>query len=115
MAQPANLPASMAPTSGDIEKLLAAQTHIGSKNYLVQNLPYIFKTRPDGVNIINLSKTWEKISLAARCIVAVDNPADVTVISARPYGQRAILKFANMTGASSSASVDIISGVGVSY
>jgi small subunit ribosomal protein SAe len=32
--------------------------------------------------------------------VAIDNPADVACISARPYGQRAVLKFAAHTGAS---------------
>ena len=32
-------------------------------------------------------------------IVAVDNPADICAISARPYGQRAVLKFAAHTGA----------------
>lgn len=31
--------------------------------------------------------------------MAVDNPADICVISARPYGQRAVLKFAAHTGA----------------
>lgn len=37
--------------------------------------------------------------LAARIIVAIENPADVVCVSARPYGQRAILKFAHHTGA----------------
>lgn len=41
----------------------------------------------------------EKIVLAARIIAAVANPADIAVISARPYGQRAVLKFAAHTGA----------------
>jgi small subunit ribosomal protein SAe len=36
--------------------------------------------------------------LAARIIAAID-PDDVVVISARPYGQRAVLKFAANTGA----------------
>lgn len=36
---------------------------------------------------------------AARIIAAIDNPADICVISARPYGQRAVLKFASHTGA----------------
>ena len=40
-----------------------------------------------GVHIINLKKTWEKLLLAARIIVSIENPADVCVISARPYGQ----------------------------
>jgi small subunit ribosomal protein SAe len=61
---------------------------------------YLWKTRADGVNVINVGKTWEKIVLAARIIAAIDNPADVCVISARPYGQRAVLKFASHTGAS---------------
>ncbi|KAI1328545.1 ribosome-associated protein (Rap-1) [Xylariaceae sp. FL0255] len=96
---PANLPACMAATSQDIEMLLAAQAHLGSKNLQVHMEPYLWKTRADGVNVINVGKTWEKIVLAARIIAAVDNPADICVISARPYGQRAVLKFAAHTGA----------------
>ena len=45
----------------------------------------------------------EKLVLAARIIAAVDNPADVCVISARPYGQRAVLKFASHVGATAIA------------
>ncbi|GAP93131.1 putative 40S ribosomal protein S0 [Rosellinia necatrix] len=96
---PSNLPACMQATSQDIETLLAAQSHLGSKNLQVHMEPYLWKTRADGVNVINIGKTWEKIVLAARIIAAVDNPADICVISARPYGQRAVLKFASHTGA----------------
>jgi small subunit ribosomal protein SAe len=46
-----------------------------------------------------ISSNREKIVLAARIIAAIDNPADICVISARPYGQRAVLKFAAHTGA----------------
>jgi small subunit ribosomal protein SAe len=60
---------------------------------------YIWKRRSDGVFLINLEKTWQKLVLAARVIVAIENPADVVLISGRPYGQRAILKFAKYTGA----------------
>jgi hypothetical protein len=35
--------------------------------------------------------------------VAIENPKDVIAISARPYGQRAVLKFAQYTGAQSIA------------
>ncbi|SPO03844.1 probable 40S ribosomal protein S0 [Cephalotrichum gorgonifer] len=95
---PANLPSIFNATSQDIEMLLAAQCHLGSKNLQVQMEPYLYKTRVDGVNVINIGKTWEKIVLAARIIAAIDNPADICVISARPYGQRAVLKFAAHTG-----------------
>jgi len=96
---PANLPSIFNATSQDIEQLLAAQCHIGSKNLQTHMQPYLWKTRADGVNVINIGKTWEKIVLAARIIAAIDNPSDVCVISARPYGQRAVLKFAAHTGA----------------
>jgi small subunit ribosomal protein SAe len=52
-----------------------------------------------GVHLINLGKTWEKLQLAARLIVAIENPEDVIVISARPYGQRSVFKYAQHTGA----------------
>jgi small subunit ribosomal protein SAe len=52
-----------------------------------------------GIHIINVGKTWEKVVLAARVIASIQNPSDVVVISARPYGQRAVLKFAQHTGA----------------
>ncbi|KAI9800209.1 MAG: structural constituent of ribosome [Sarcosagium campestre] len=96
---PSNLPSIFNATSQDIEMLLAAQCHLGSKNLQVHMEPYLWKTRPDGINVINIGKTWEKVVLAARIIAAVDNPADICVISARPYGQRAVLKFAHHTGA----------------
>ncbi|KAF3182377.1 structural constituent of ribosome [Orbilia oligospora] len=103
MATAKNLPAIFNATSQDIEMLLAAQSHLGSKNLQVHMEPYLWKTRPDGINIINIGKTWEKIVLAARVIAAIDNPADVCAISARPYGQRAVLKFAAHTGATAIA------------
>lgn len=82
----------------DMLKTLAAGVHLGSTNVDFQMLQYVFKRKPDGIYIINLKKTWEKLLLAARAIAAIENPADICVISARPYGQRAVLKFASSTG-----------------
>lgn len=83
----------------DIQLLLAAQCHLGTKNCDYQMERYIYKRRNDGIYIINLGKTWEKLQLAARVIVAIENPQDIVVQSARPYGQRAILKFAHYVNA----------------
>jgi small subunit ribosomal protein SAe len=58
MAPPAQLPAALNATSNDIEMLLAAQCHIGSKNLQVHMNQYLWKTRADGVNVINIGKTW---------------------------------------------------------
>merc|ERR1712045_782453 len=41
--------------------------------------------------------------LAARAIATIENPEDVFVVSSRPYGQRAVLKFARYIGSTSMA------------
>jgi len=79
--------------------MLVAQVHIGTLNLNPQMGRYVFKRRNDGIHLINLGKTWEKLVLAARIIAGIENPADVCVCSARSYGQRAVLKFAHYTGA----------------
>jgi small subunit ribosomal protein SAe len=82
----------------DIAKMLRCSTHLGTKNCDVLMEPYVFSRRNDGVHLINIASTWDKIQLAARVIAAIDNPADVVAVSARPYGQRAVLKFSQYTG-----------------
>ncbi|OQR67546.1 40S ribosomal protein SA-like [Tropilaelaps mercedesae] len=90
----------------DVKHFLAAHTHIGATNVNYQMEQYVFKRRSDGIHLIDLGKTWEKILLAARAIVAVENGADVCAIAcssssgdSKPLGQRAVLKFAKYTGA----------------
>jgi len=87
----------------DIKQMLAATSHIGSENSETTMEQYIFSRRKDGINIINLKKTWEKLMLAARAVAAIENPEDVYVVSSRAYGQRACLKFARYVGATSIA------------
>jgi len=91
------------PKSKDYERMIAAEVHIGTKNMNFGMRDYIFKRRDDNVHILNIGKTWDKIMFAAKIIVAVENPEDVIAISARPYGQRAVLKYANYTGATAIA------------
>nr|XP_012322512.1 40S ribosomal protein SA-like [Aotus nancymaae] len=83
----------------DVLKFLAAGTHLGGTNLDFQMEQYIYKRKSDGIYILNLKRTWERLLLAARAIVAIENPADVSVISSRNTGQRAVLKFAAATGA----------------
>ncbi|CAI8598859.1 unnamed protein product [Vicia faba] len=99
MATSAAGPRQLSQKEADIQMMLAADVHLGTKNCDFQMERYIFKRRNDGIYIINLGKTWEKLQLAARVIVAIENPQDIIVQSARPYGQRAVLKFAQYTGA----------------
>ena len=93
----------LAPKEEDIQKMLSAQCHIGTRNSDHMMEEYIWRRRQDGIHIINVGKTWEKLMLAARVLTAIENPQDIIAISARPYGQRAVLKFAQYTGAASIA------------
>jgi len=79
--------------------MLNAKVHVGTKNVDPNAHRYIWRRRADGINIINLGKTWEKLQLAARIIAAIENPEDVVVVSARQFGQRSVFKFAQHTGA----------------
>lgn len=63
----------------DVTKMLAATTHLGSENVNYQMEQYVFKRRPDGVHIINLGRTWEKLLLAARVIAAVEHSQEVSM------------------------------------
>lgn len=83
----------------DLTKILVAAAHLGSQNLDFQMEQYVYKRKNNGVCLFNIRKMWEKIVLAARAIAAVENPADVCVISARQIGQRACLKYARYTGA----------------
>ena len=88
----------------DVTMMMAAGVHIGAPNVDHRMERYCFRRRPQGGNhIINIKYTWEKLLLAARAICAVENPKDVIILTARPYGQRAVLKFASYTGAVSIA------------
>jgi small subunit ribosomal protein SAe len=94
-----SLPTILQPREEDIQKMLTAEVHIGTTNADFKMQSYIWKRRSDGLHILNLSQTWEKLMLAARIIAAIENPQDVVVISSRPYGQRAVLKYSQYTGA----------------
>lgn len=91
---------ALTPREQDIQKMLSAGCHLGCKALSYHMGPYVHKRRPDGVYILNVAYSWAKLKLAAQIIATIENPADVCIVSARPYGQRAILKFAHYTGAS---------------
>ena len=90
-------------TDEDVTKMMVATAHLGSQNLNFQMEQYVYKRRQDGVHIINVAKTWQKLLLAARAIAAIENPADVFAVSSRIYGQRAVLKFSHFVGSTSIA------------
>ena len=82
-----------------MQKMLAARVHLGTKNVNEQTEKYVYARGKDGVHIINMHMTWEKLILAARILVAIENPEDIMCCSVRQFGQRAVLKFAQHVGA----------------
>jgi len=87
----------------DIQMMLVCKTHLGTRNCNYAMKRYIFKRTTEGIHIIHLGKAWEKLMVAARVIVAIENPSDILVASQRPYGSRAVLKFSQYTGANPQA------------
>jgi len=84
----------------DLKKMLACNVHIGNTNCASGHERYVHSRNDAGNHIIDLRKTWEKLVLAARAIVAVPNPKDVCVVglnagagAVSPIAQRAVLKF----------------------
>ncbi|KAG5454306.1 hypothetical protein CRM22_006614 [Opisthorchis felineus] len=87
----------------DLRLMLVADVHLGEQSLNFQMSNYVYGRTKDGVHIIKLNKTWEKILLAARAIAAVDVAADVCAIGCKPFTQRAVLKFAHYTRSSAVA------------
>ena len=58
----------------DVLKFFVAGIHLGDTNIDFPMEQYIYKRKCDGMYIINLKRTWEKLLLAAHAIVATENP-----------------------------------------
>ncbi|XP_953383.1 ribosomal protein S2, putative [Theileria annulata] len=88
----------LTPDEDSIRMMLTAKVHIGTKNVENKMRKYVYSRTQEGVHLINLAHTLEKLKVAARAIVTVSNPEEVVVVSARPYGSRAVLKFSHYVG-----------------
>jgi len=88
----------------DFLRLLGSNAHFGTLNLNYEMNRYVDHKNAEGVHIINLEQTWQKIKLAARVVASVDRPEEVIVVCARPYGQRAVIKYAKYTGATATSS-----------
>jgi len=93
----------MSTKEDDVQMMLVCKTHLGTRNCDHRMKRYVFKRTVDGIHIMHLGKTWEKLMVAARVMVAIENPSDIIVASQRPYGSRAVLKFSQYTGANAMA------------
>ena len=81
----------------DEDTFLTCGVHIGTKQKSKDMEPYVHKVREDGLRILNVNMTSDKISKAANFIKEYD-PEDVLVVSARQYGWKPAKKFADTCG-----------------
>ncbi|HIH04649.1 TPA: 30S ribosomal protein S2 [Candidatus Woesearchaeota archaeon] len=76
---------------------LKSGIHIGTKFRTKYMEPFIYKTRPDGLSVLNLQKIDERLKIAAN-FLAQYNPEDVVVACRRENGWKAARKFGAVTG-----------------
>ncbi len=81
-----------------LDVYLAAGVHIGTHIKTKDMKPFIYRVRPDGLYVLDVRKTDERIRIAARFIARYP-PAKVAVVSARQYGFRPVEKFCSLVGA----------------
>ncbi len=79
-----------------LEELLAAGLHIGTRIKTVDMEKHIFRVRPDGLFILNIGDTNEKIRVASKFMARFE-PSRVLAVSSRLYGKTPVEKFAELT------------------
>ena len=76
---------------------LKSGIHIGTKFRTKFMEPFIYKTRPDGLSVLNLQKIDERIKIAADFLAQYD-PKDILIICRRENGWKAVELFGELTG-----------------
>ena len=81
-----------------LEKYLEAGVHIGSPFKSGDMRKFIYKTRNDGICVLDINAIDKRIAIAAKFISQFD-PADIVVVAGRTYAQKPAKKFAEAIGA----------------
>jgi small subunit ribosomal protein S2 len=85
------------PMSVSEETYMTSGAHIGTRQKTSNIKNFIYKVRNDGLYIIDVKKTDERIRTAAKFISKYD-PKQILVVSVRQYGQKPIRMLAENTG-----------------
>lgn len=81
----------------DSNEYLKSGIHIGTKFKTKYMSKFIYKTRPDGLSVLNLKKIDERIALAAN-FLAQYAPEEILIVSRRENGWKGVKKLGQMTG-----------------
>ena len=77
--------------------LLATGIRVGTLVKTKSMASFISRTRPDGLHIIDVAKTLQRIELAAKFVSNLDL-SRIVVYSSREYGKTPVAKFTELTG-----------------
>lgn len=79
------------------EDYLKSGIHIGTKFRTKHMDNFIYKTRPDGLSVLNIQQIDERIRYASQ-MLSKYAPEDILIICRRENGWKAVKKFAELTG-----------------
>ena len=79
------------------EDYLRAGIHIGTKFKTKHMANFIYKTRPDGLSVLNITAIDQRIRLAAK-LLAHYEPKDILVVCRRENGWKPVKKMAELIG-----------------
>lgn len=80
-----------------VEEYLAAGVHIGTQQKSKDMMKFIYRVRGDGLYILDIRETDERIKTAAKFLSQFD-PSSILVVTSRQYGQYPAKKFAESIG-----------------
>ena len=80
------------------ESLLSAGIHIGTRIKTRDMEQFIYRVRPDGLFVLDVKRTDERIRVAAKFLARFD-PPKIAVVAARLYARDPVAKFCEVTGA----------------
>lgn len=80
------------------DEYLKAGVQIGTQVKSKQMVPFIFKVRSDGLYILDISKSDQRLRMAAKFLSRFDMDK-VLLVAQRQYAQQPIKMFAKVTGA----------------
>jgi len=81
----------------DQDVYLKSGIHIGTKFRTAYMEKFIYKTRPDGLSVLNLQKIDERIKLAANLLASFE-PQDILLVGRRENCWKSLKAFSKNTG-----------------
>ncbi len=79
------------------DEYLKSGVHIGTKFKTAHMKSFIYKTRPDGLSVLNVQAIDERIRVAAN-MLSNYKPQDILIVCRRENGWKSVKKFAEVTG-----------------